>query len=128
MAAALALFLVSNSAVVVVAGGMATVTPSDSGSVVPNDGPDYGVNNSTFQRLWSEDADNGNLSADDFDDANVSSRAEFAHRLARSTDIRSISHHRLLGTGTMEISVITVLVTEIRPSILKVHPSKTVCT
>nr|WP_236996046.1 hypothetical protein [Halobacterium salinarum] len=87
MAAALALFLVSSSAVVVVAGGMATVTPSDSGSVVPNDGPDYGVNNSTFQRLWSEDADNGNLSADDFDDANVSSRAEFAHRLARSTDI-----------------------------------------
>ncbi|GAB7011415.1 hypothetical protein [Halorubrum trueperi] len=87
MAAALALFLVSSSAVVVVAGGMATATTSDFGSAVPDDGPDYGVNNSTFQRLWSEDADNGNLSADDFGDANVSSRAEFAHRLARSTDI-----------------------------------------
>ncbi|WP_134672243.1 hypothetical protein [Halorussus marinus] len=86
MTAVLALFLVSSSAVVVVAGGMATVTPSDFGSVVPDDGPDYGVNNSTFQRLWSEDVDNGNLSADDFDE-NVSSRAEFAHRLARSTDI-----------------------------------------
>ena len=83
MAAVLALFLVSSSAVIVVAGGMAP----DSGSTVPDDGPDYGVNNSTFQRLWSEDADNGNLSADDFDGANVSSRAEFAHRLARSTDI-----------------------------------------
>ncbi len=85
MAAVLALFLVSSSAIVVVAGGM----PPDSGSTVPDDGPDYGVNNSTFQRLWSEDADNGNLSADDFDGANVSSRAEFAHRLARSTDIPS---------------------------------------
>jgi hypothetical protein len=87
MAAVLALLLVSSSAVVVVAGGMAPATTSDSGSAVPDDGPDYGVNNSTFQRLWSEDADNDNLSADDFDDANVSSRAEFAHRLARSTDI-----------------------------------------
>nr|WP_242437211.1 hypothetical protein [Halorubrum lacusprofundi] len=45
------------------------------------------MNNSTFQRLWSDDVDNGNLSVDDFDDANVSSRAEFAHRLARSTDV-----------------------------------------
>ena len=84
--AVFALF-VSSSTVVVVAGGMATVASSDSGSAIPNDGPDYGVNNSTFQRLWSEDEDNGNLSADDFADGNVSSRAEFAHRLARSTDV-----------------------------------------
>ncbi|WP_135536627.1 hypothetical protein [Halostella pelagica] len=80
-------FLLVSSSTVVVTGGMAPVTPSDSGEAVPDDGPDYGVNNSTFQRLWSEDVDNGNLSADDFDDANISSRAEFAHRLARSTDI-----------------------------------------
>jgi len=54
---------------------------------VPADGPPTVWYNSTFQRLWSDDVDNGNLSVDDFDDANVSSRAEFAHRLARSTDV-----------------------------------------
>lgn len=87
MATMLALLLVSGTAGIVVAGGMDSITPSDSGDSVPEDGPAYGVNNSTFQRLWSEDVDNGNLSVDDFDDANVSSRAEFAHRLARSTDV-----------------------------------------
>jgi len=87
MVAVFALLLVSGSSVVVVTGDMAAVTPSNSSDAVPDDGPAYGVNNSTFQRLWSEDVDNGNLSVDDFGDANVSSRAEFAHRLARSTDI-----------------------------------------
>ena len=87
MAAVLALLLVSGTAGIVVAGGMDAITPPDSGDAVPDDGPAYGVNNSTFQRLWSEDVDNGNLSADDFEDVNVSSRAEFAHRLARSTDV-----------------------------------------
>ncbi|WP_135830708.1 hypothetical protein [Halorussus halobius] len=87
MASVLALLLVSGTAGIVVAGGMDVVTPSDPRDSVPDDGPAYGVNNSTFQRLWSEDVDNGNLSVDDFDDTNVSSRAEFAHRLARSTDI-----------------------------------------
>ena len=87
MAAVYALLLVSGTAGMVVAGGMAAVSSSDTNATVPADGPAYGVNNSTFQRLWSEDIDNGNLSVDDFDDANVSPRAEFAHRLARSTDI-----------------------------------------
>jgi hypothetical protein len=85
--AALALLLVSGTVGIGVAGGIHIEIPSDSGDAVPDDGPDYGVNNSTFQRLWSEDVDNGNLSADDFNGANVSSRAEFAHRLAQSTDI-----------------------------------------
>jgi hypothetical protein len=87
MAVMCALLLVSGTAGSVVAGGIAAVSPSDTNATVPADGPAYGVNNSTFQRLWSEDIDNGTLSVDDFDDANVSSRAEFAHRLARSTDI-----------------------------------------
>ncbi|MUV59370.1 hypothetical protein [Halobacterium sp. CBA1126] len=85
--AALALLLVSGTVGIGVAGDIHIEIPSDSGDAVPDDGPDYGVNNSTFQRLWSEDIDNGNLSADDFNGANVSSRAEFAHRLAQSTDI-----------------------------------------
>jgi len=87
MATVLALLLVSGTAGIVAAEGLSAVTPPDSGDAVPADGPAYGVNNSTFQRLWSDDVDNGNLSVDDFDDANVSSRAEFAHRLARSTDV-----------------------------------------
>jgi len=88
MATVLALLLVSGTAGIVAAEGLSAVTPPDSGDAVPaDDGPAYGVNNSTFQRLWSDDVDNGNLSVDDFDDANVSSRAEFAHRLARSTDV-----------------------------------------
>jgi len=41
--------------------GLSAVTPPDSGDAVPADGPAYGVNNSTFQRLWSDDVDNGNL-------------------------------------------------------------------
>jgi hypothetical protein len=87
IAAGLALLLVSSTAGIVAAGDLDTATSPDSGSATPPDGPDYGVNNSTFQRLWSEDVDNGNLSVDDFDDANVLSRAEFARRLAQSTDI-----------------------------------------
>lgn len=85
--AAVFALVVSSGTVVAVAGSLDTTAPSNDSPAVPSDGPDYGVNNSTFQRLWSEDADNGNLSADDFDDANVSSRAEFAHRVARSTDV-----------------------------------------
>jgi hypothetical protein len=87
MAAVCAFLLVSGTAGIVATGGIAAVPPSDTNATVPADGPAYGVNNSTFQRLWSEDVDNGTLSVDDLDDANVSSRAEFAHRLARSTDI-----------------------------------------
>ncbi|GAB7010776.1 hypothetical protein [Halorubrum trueperi] len=87
MATVCALLLVSATAGIVAAGGFNATTTPEAGDAVPDDGPAYGVNNSTFQRLWSEDIDNNNLSVDDFDDANVSSRAEFAHRLARSTDI-----------------------------------------
>src|SRR6056297_1114442 len=84
--AVLALLLVSSSTIGI-AGSVQTATPANSDSAIPDDGPDYGVNNSTFQRLWSEDIDNGNLSADDFGDANVTSRSEFIRRLAQSTDI-----------------------------------------
>ncbi|NEU59135.1 hypothetical protein [Halorussus sp. MSC15.2] len=84
--AVLALLLVSSSTIGI-AGSVQTATPANYDSAIPDDGPDYGVNNSTFQRLWSEDTDNGNLSADDFGDANVGSRSEFTRRLAQSTDI-----------------------------------------
>jgi hypothetical protein len=84
--AVLALLLVSSSTIVI-AGGLNLGTQSTSDSAIPDDGPDYGVNNSTFQRLWSEDTDNGNLSADDFGDSNIASRSEFTRRLAQSTDI-----------------------------------------
>lgn len=60
--------------------------PPANNSTVPADGPAYGVNNSTFQRLWSEDTDNGELSIDDIG-GHISSRPEFALRLAQSTDI-----------------------------------------
>nr|WP_317176006.1 hypothetical protein [Halovivax sp. KZCA124] len=59
----------------------------DNSSTIPEYGPAYGVENSTFQILWSEDVDDGNLSVDDFEGANVSSDGEFAARLAKSTDV-----------------------------------------
>ncbi|MCU4744121.1 hypothetical protein [Natronoglomus mannanivorans] len=59
----------------------------DNSSAIPEYGPAYGVENSTFQILWSEDVDDGNLSVDDFEGANVSSDGEFATRLAKSTDV-----------------------------------------
>src|SRR6056297_3826190 len=82
----IALLLVSSSTIGI-AGSVQTATPTNSDSAIPGDGPDYGVNNSTFQRLWSEDTDNGNLSADDLGDVNVASRSEYTRRLAQSTDI-----------------------------------------
>jgi len=84
--------------------------PPDSGDAVPADGPAYGVNNSTFQRLWSDDVDNGNLSVDDFDDANVIIAPEFAHRLARSTDVPFARPPQATSNWIAAISAITVLV------------------
>ncbi|ELZ88837.1 hypothetical protein C453_01200 [Haloferax elongans ATCC BAA-1513] len=53
--------------------------------VIPADGPAYDIENETFQRLWSDDADSENLSLDDFD-GDAESKSEFIRRLTRSTD------------------------------------------
>lgn len=55
--------------------------------VIPDDGPAYGVENGTYQRLWSDDTDDANLSLDDFDGKNTTSKAAFVRRLTKSTDI-----------------------------------------
>src|SRR6056297_1887564 len=70
------------------AGALVTNESGDEyGPFSRTEGPDHGVNESTYPRLWSDDADNGSLSMDDFDEGTVPSRAEFVRRLARSTDI-----------------------------------------
>jgi len=127
MATVFALLLVSGTAGIVAAEGLSAVTPPDSGDAVPADGPAYGVNNSTFQRLWSDDVDNGNLSVDDFDDANVSSRANSRIDSPARQMSRSLAHHRLRRTGIAAISAITVLVVGSQ-STRPVRPSKTACT
>jgi len=57
------------------------------------------VNNSTFQRLWSDDVDNGNLSVDDFDDANVI----IARRIRASTRPLDRCPVRSPTTGYVEL-------------------------
>ncbi|MFC6727077.1 hypothetical protein ACFQDG_00250 [Natronoarchaeum mannanilyticum] len=87
IAAMVAILLVSGSMLGIVAGSISESEPSINTSAVPSDGPDYGVNNSTFQRLWSEDNDKENQLDENGISENRSSRAKFASRLARSTDI-----------------------------------------
>ncbi|WP_156184182.1 hypothetical protein [Halostagnicola sp. A56] len=67
--------------------GTAAANSSDatSSTALPADGPDYGVNESRFQLLWSEDMDQENLSSTDFTE-NASSPAAFSQRLSKSTD------------------------------------------
>lgn len=78
-------FLVTGSAMFGLSVGIAT-SDSNSSTAIPDDGPDYGVNETRFPLLWSEDEDNDNLSSDDFED-DVTSPSEFATRLAKSTDV-----------------------------------------
>lgn len=82
VAIVLAVLVLSHTAVLVV--GAADSDPSDT---VPDDGPAYGVNGSTFYRLWSNDVDDNNLSLGYFADADVSSRTEFERGLGKSTDV-----------------------------------------
>ncbi|WP_257300548.1 hypothetical protein [Haloarchaeobius sp. FL176] len=63
-----------------------TVEPAPNNTTVPDDGPAYGINNSTFQRLWSGDTDQPDLSSGAFDSWNTS-RPEFFRRLAMTTDV-----------------------------------------
>ncbi|MDQ2052634.1 hypothetical protein RBH26_19430 [Natronolimnohabitans sp. A-GB9] len=65
--------------------GVAAVEPHSS-PVIPDDGPDYGVNETRFPLLWSEGLNQGNLSSDEFEE-NISSAGEFSTRLAGSTDV-----------------------------------------
>jgi hypothetical protein len=51
----------------------------------PPDGPDHGVNETTFLQLWSEDPDNGSLTREDVQ--NASTEPDAVQALARSTDI-----------------------------------------
>ncbi|WP_337653102.1 hypothetical protein [Halomontanus rarus] len=90
MIVTIGLFVFVSTIAVLVGGVAAQSGPAgnpDNTSVVPEYGPAYGVENSTFQVLWSEDVDDGNLSVDDFEGTNVSSDGEFATRLAESTDV-----------------------------------------
>ncbi|WP_276256476.1 hypothetical protein [Halomontanus rarus] len=90
MIVAISLFVFVSTIAVFVGGVTAQSGPAsnpDNASAIPDYGPAYGVENSTFQVLWSEDIDNGNLSIDDFEGTNVSSDGEFATRLAQSTDV-----------------------------------------
>ncbi|AQL41637.1 hypothetical protein BV210_02415 [Halorientalis sp. IM1011] len=61
----------------------------NSSDAVPDNGPAYGLNESEFYRLWSEDVDDNDLSLESFDQNDVSSRGEFERGLANSTDIPS---------------------------------------
>nr|WP_226042987.1 hypothetical protein [Natrinema sp. DC36] len=75
-----------------VSGGVASLTACvaaadpNSSTAIPADGPDYGVNETRFPLLWSEDIDKGDRSSEEFTDT-VSSDVEFSARLAESTDV-----------------------------------------
>nr|WP_121744796.1 hypothetical protein [Natronorubrum halophilum] len=78
--------LVTSSLAIGLMNTTASASPeTNSSTALPVDGPDYGVNESRFQLLWSEDTDQANLSSDDLTE-NASSPAEFSQHLSRSTD------------------------------------------
>jgi len=81
LTAALAGLLVSGAAI----GLVGTAAASVENTSMPDDGPAYGVNNRSYQQLWSGDSDNGQLSGDAISE--IPSEAAFARRLAQSTDI-----------------------------------------
>lgn len=75
----------SSLAIGLVGTAAANSSDANSSTALPADGPDYGVNESRYQLLWSEDTDQENLSSADFTE-NASSPAKFSQRLSRSTD------------------------------------------
>lgn len=78
-------FLVVSGGVVSLTAGVAAAAPNSS-AAIPNDGPDYGVNETQFPLLWSEDLDQSDRSSDEFEE-DLSSTMEFSTRLAGSTDV-----------------------------------------
>lgn len=79
--------LVASGAAVFLGGGTAIAeSNSSSDQAIPADGPDYGVNETRFPLLWSDDLDHQNRSSDAFEDT-ISSVPEFSTRLAGSTDV-----------------------------------------
>lgn len=90
MAVVIALF-VSVSTIAVLLGGVSAETGpavnSGNTSAIPDYGSTHGIENSTFQVLWSEDVDDDNRSVDSFEGTNVTSDSEFAARLSGSTDV-----------------------------------------
>ena len=86
IAAALMLLVASGGAVFPAAGVAVAESNSNSNTAIPADGPDYGVNETRFPLLWSEDLDQQNRSSDEFEDT-IPSELEFSARLAGSTDV-----------------------------------------
>lgn len=83
---AVALTVVVASCAVVGSSAGTTAVQSNASKAIPGDGPAYGVNETRFPLLWSEDREQDNRSNDEFN-ANMSSESEFAGRLAASTDV-----------------------------------------
>ncbi|SDD99495.1 hypothetical protein SAMN05192552_10937, partial [Natrinema hispanicum] len=81
------MLLIASGGAVFLAVGVAVAQPNPSSdTAIPADGPDYGVNETRFPLLWSDDLDQQNRSSDEFEET-VSSAPEFATRLAGSTDV-----------------------------------------
>ncbi len=84
IAVTLTLFAVSGGVVSLTA-GTATAAPNSS-VAIPDDGPAYGVNETRFPLLWSEDLEQRDRTNDEVETP-VASEAAFAARLAGSTDV-----------------------------------------
>ncbi|MGQ3722748.1 hypothetical protein [Natrialba aegyptia] len=83
---ALALTVLAASGGIISLTGAVTAVESSSNATIPADGPAYGVNETRYPLLWSEDVDHGNHSSNGTEDT-VSSGLEFSTRLANSTDV-----------------------------------------
>ncbi|MFA9504378.1 hypothetical protein ACERIM_16570 [Natrinema sp. H-ect1] len=86
LAIALILVAASGAAIGPAAGTGTDESNTSTATTIPDDGPAYGVNETRFPLLWSEDVEQDTRSSDEFVD-NVSSDAAFASRLAGSTDV-----------------------------------------
>lgn len=78
---ALALAVIALSALCV---GVGTTATAQDNSTVPSDGPAYGVDQTTFQKLWSGDVDDASASSAV---ENAASRTEFTRQLTKATDV-----------------------------------------
>lgn len=93
--------LLASITVGIPAAATSTAQPTDTATAVPPSGPPAGMNNSTFQRLWSGDTDTGSVTNTTTAGERTSESA-FVRRLANTTDIPFSQPPEAAGTWNRE--------------------------
>lgn len=99
--AAALLILLASTLTGIPAAATSTAQPANAGTAVPPSGPPAGMNNSTFQRLWSGDTDTSSM-ANTTTGRDGRSESAFVGRLADTTDIPFSHPPEAAGTWNRE--------------------------